>query len=303
MFNDLKLSFQLFKKNIADYLSVSFVFGVLLFIGVLLSEFLIGPLFAFVVMIIPSIISLKFVAFHSYNKEEIEFKNMKIGFMTFFKSIKVYSLVILKPFLIAFGVGILLFSFFYSSAFEIASQSIPNLYNKLMNVDTMMYAYEDMVSIERVRSLMVIGGIVSFVIGYIIYFSLKLKRDFVPFFAFEMPINSKRAIDMNYKMVKGNYFKLFVSNGVVELMYLIPVGFAALVAFLLSANEVYSLTTIVLVSAMVFCVFAGPVSMIKQMHYVHNYKTYAKPMKDDFDNELKNILKEIEDLQKKINKN
>lgn len=303
MFNDLKLSFQSFKKNIADYLSISFVFGVILFIGVLLSQFLIGPLLAFIVVAIPAIISLKFCAFHSHNKEQVEFKNMKIGFLTFFKSIKIYFLVVLKPFLIAFCVGILLFSVFYSRAVEIASESIPDLYNKLLNIDTMIYAYEDMMDIANVRNIFVTGGIVSLVASYFVCFSLKLRRDFIPFVAFEMPINSKRAIDINRKMVKGNYLKLFISNFVVDLMYLVPVVLTFLTAYLLSSNEVYSLTTIILVSSMVLCVLAGPVSMIKQMHYVYNYKTYSKPMKEDFDNELKNILKEIEDLQKKINKN
>lgn len=301
MFNDLKLSFQSFKKNIADYLSISFVFSVLLFVGVLLSEFCVDPIISFVAVVIPAIISLKFCAFHANNKEQIEFKNMKIGFLTFFKSIKIYLIVILKPFLIAFGVSTGVFSLFYYKAFEISAASIPDLYNKLLNADTMMYAFEDMQKIEGVKTILAVGVIVSLIAAYFVCFSCKLKRDFIPFVAFEMPINSKKAVDMNYKMVKGNYFKLFVSNLVVDLMYLVPVGLCALTAYLLSLNEIYSLSTIYLVSSMVLCVFSGPVSMIKQIHYVYSYKTYSKPMKEDFDNELKNILKEIEELQKKIN--
>jgi len=301
MFSDLKLAFQSFKKNKGDYLAISFVFGVMLFAGVLLSEFLLGPVFSFIILIIPAIISLKFCAFNSYNKEEVEFKNMKIGFITFFKSVKVYFIVIFKPLLISLIVGILMFSFFYTPAIEIASETMPNLYNDLLNVDTMMYAYEDMFKIEKVRNLLCLGLIVTFIASYVIYFSLKLKRDFIPFVAFEMPINSKRAIDMNKKMVKGNYMKLFISNIIVELAYLIPLGVAVLLGVALNSNEIYSNATIILVSSMAFCVISGPISLYKQLHYVYNYKTYSKPMKEDFDNELKNILKEIEELQKKIN--
>lgn len=304
MFNDLKLAFQSFKKNIVEYLALSFIFGTILFIGVLLSEFLVGPILAFVIVAIPAIISLKFCAFHSHSKEEVDFKNMKIGFLTFFKSIKIYSIVTLKPFLISFGIGLIIFSFFYSYAIEIASQTIPDLYEKLLNVDTMIYTYEDMLKIEGVKKAFVLGLIISSVIGYVTYFSLKLKRDFIPFVAFEMPINSKRAIDMNVKMVKGNYLRMFIPNIVVSLMYLIPLGLAVLIGCVLSQNAIYSEITVVLVASMVFCVVAGPVSLIKQLHYVYNYKTYSKPMKEDFDNELKNILKDIEELQKKIdNKN
>ena len=95
MFNDLKLAFQSFKKNVGEYLAVSFIFGVMLLVGVLLSTFLVGPLIAFVIVGIPAIISLKFCVFHSYNKESIEIKNMKIGFYTFFKSLKIYFIICL----------------------------------------------------------------------------------------------------------------------------------------------------------------------------------------------------------------
>ena len=303
MFNDLKLAFQSFKRNIGDYLAISFVFGVMLFIGVLLSEFLVGPLVSFVMVGIPAIISLKFCAFHSHNKDQVEYKNMKIGFLTIFKSIKIYFIVILKPLLIAFFIGVLIFSFFYSSAVEMASQTLPNIYENLLNIDTMKYAYEDMWKIEKVKEMLVAGAIISLIASYLIYFSLKLKRDFIPFVAFEMPINSKRAVDMNAKMVKENYFKLFLSNLAVVLMFLIPIGLAYLTSVGLSSNEVYSETTIRLVSSIVLCVLAGPVATIKQLHYVYNYKSYSKPFKEDFDNELRNIIKEIEDLQKKIDKN
>lgn len=301
MFSGLKLAFQSFKKNISDYLGIAFVFGVIVFLGVLLSEFLLGSLFSFIIVIIPAIISLKFCAFHSYNKEEVDFKNMKIGFLTFFKSIRIYSMVVLKPILISLALGLVVFSFFYSYAVEVASETMPNLYNDLLNVETMLYVYEDMMKIEQVKSLFNIGLVVSFIVGYITCFALKLKRDFIPFIAFEMPINSKRAIDMNKKMINNNYFKFFVSHLVVEIMYLIPLALAFFVYYIMSSNEVYSPTTIFVVSSMAFCVLSSPISMLKQLHYVGDYKVYSKPMKEDFDNELKNILKEIEDLQKKIN--
>ena len=302
MFNNIKSAFQSFKKNWQDYLAISFVFGVIVFIGVLVSYFLTGMLLAYIIVIIPAIMSLKFCVFQSYGKEKIEYRSLKIGFITFFKSIKIYGIVILKPLLIAFLIGCLIFSGFLSNAITIASETIPNLVEALSNYDTFIYTYEEMIAIDKVRNIMNIGLIVSFTIGYLIYFAFKLKRDFIPFVAFEMPMTSKRAIAMNEKVLKGSYLKFFVSNLIVTLLFVAPIGLALLTGKALSSNEVLSSTTIALVSSLIFCVFAGPIATIKQLHYISSYKTYSKPFKEDFDNELKNVIKEIEELQKIIDK-
>ena len=93
------------------------------------------------------------------------------------------------------------------------------------------------------------------------------------------------------------------ANLTVNLLFVIPAVLAYITKTALSSNEVYSPTTIMLVSSLVFCVVAGPIATIKQLHYSHAYKSYSKPFKEDFDNELKNVIKEIEKLQKIIDKN
>ena len=303
MFNNLKLALQSFKRNWQDYLAISFVFSVILFVGVLLGQLVVGPLIAFIIVFIPAIISLKFCAFHSYNKSQVEYRSLKIGFLTFFKSLKIYFIVIFKPVLIGFLVGCVAYSCFLSPAMDIASETIPNLAESLANYDTFAYTYEEMMQIDEVKNLMTIGLIVSVAVGYLVCFALKLKRDFIPFVAFEMPINSKRAIVMNGRILKGNYFKFFVSALIVVLMFVLPLAAAYLANVMLASNDTLSPTTISLISILVFCVLAGPIIMLKQLHYIHSYKEYSKPYKEDFDNELKNVIKEIEELQKIINKN
>ena len=73
MFNDFKYAFQSFKKNIADYLAISFVFSVLMLICFLVGKFILGAILAIIIVAVPAIISLKFCAYHSCNKEEVEF--------------------------------------------------------------------------------------------------------------------------------------------------------------------------------------------------------------------------------------
>lgn len=303
MFNNLKLALQSFRKNLKDYLAISFVFSVIVFVGILIGQSMIGMLFAYIMIVVPAIISLKFCLFQSYDKAQVEYRSLKIGFMTFFKSVKIYFIVILKPLLIASLVGVFVYSSFLSPAIDIASETMPNLLESLSNYDTFQYAYEEMLDIKKVKSLLNVGLIVSLSVGYLVYFALKLKRDFIPFVAFEMPITSKRAISMNEKVLKGSYLKFFINNFCVTLLFAVPILMALLTKNALATNEVLSPITIALLSALVFCVLSGPIATLKQLHYIYAYKSYSKPFKEDFDNELKNVIKEIEEIQKIINKN
>lgn len=301
MFTNLKLAFNSFKKNWQDYLAISFVFGVITFIGVLIGRTMIGMLLAYIIIAIPAIISLKFVAFQSYDKQKVEYRSLKVGFMTLFKSIKIYFIVVLKPFFIGLLIGIIVYSIFLSQGINIASETIPNLMETLAQRSTFEYAYEEMLSIKKVKNLLNIGEIVSLVVGFLVYFCLKLKRDFIPLMAFEMPISSKRAITMNEKILKGKYVKFLITSLLVVLLFAIPGGLAYLTKYLMSRNEVFSSTTIFFISAIVFCILSAPIILYKQLFYIASYKEYSKPFKEDFDNELKNVIKEIEELQKMIN--
>lgn len=302
LFNELKLAFQSFKRSWADYLAISFVFAMIVYIGLLIGQSIIGLLLAFIIVVIPAIISLKFCAYQAYDKPQVEYRSLKIGFLTFFKSIRVYFVVILKPILIGFLIGMIAYSFFLEPAIRIASKSIPGLMDSLGNYDTFAYAYEDMMKIEKVSNLMNIGMIVSVSIGYLVYFCLKLKRDFIPFVAFEMPINSKRAVVMNGKILeKKRYAKFLIINLLILAMCVVPAAIAYLMRIGLETNEVLSPNTIDLLTILVFVILVSPIITLKQLHYVYAYKSYSKPFKEDFNNELKNVIKEMEELAKKIN--
>ena len=304
MFNDLKLAFQSFRKNWADYLALSFAFSMIVFIGILLGQAVIGLLLGFICVIIPAIISLKFCAFQAYDKPQVEYRSLKIGFLTFFKSIRVYGIVILKPLILGFLAGCLIYSFFLDAAVMVASETMPNLLESMTNYETFAYTYEEMRQIERVAHIMDWGAVISVILGYLVFFVLKLKRDFIPFVAFEMPINSKRAIAMNNKILnKKRYFSFLLINVIFLLMMAIPAGLAFLTKLGLETNATFSPSTVMLLMILTFCVFASPIVMMNQLYYVQAYKAYSKPFKEDFNNELKNVIKEMEELAKKINEN
>ena len=85
-------------------------------------------------------------------------------------------------------------------------------------------------------------------------------------------------------------------------MFLVPGAITYLVHNALASNPIYSSFTIIAVSSATMCVLASPIVMLMQLHYIHSYKELSKPFKEDFDNELKNVIKEIEELQKIIDK-
>ena len=109
---------------------------------------------------------------------------------------------------------------------------------------------------------------------------------------------------MNGNMLKKKqYIKFLIPNLVILAMFLIPGGIAFLVKLWLETNEVLSPTTVGLMTTLAFLIFAAPIITFSQLHYLYAYKNYAKPFKEDFNNELKNVIKEMEELAKKIDKN
>ncbi len=304
MYNDLKLALQSFKRSWKDYLSISFVFSMIIFIGILLGNFVLGMLIGFIIVIIPAIISLKFCAYQAHDKQEVQYRSLKIGFITFFKSLRIYLLVIFKPLLISFLIGLVIYSLFLDRAIVEAGQSIEGLTEALANYETFQYTYNKMLEIENVKKILTFGQYTSLIVGYLIFFLLKLKRDFIPFIAFEMPINSKRAVSINGKILeKKKYLAFAIVNLTILAMFILPLVIALLVRMGLQSNEVLSPTTINLLTMLSFVVTCSPVVMLQQLHYAHAYKTYSKPYKEDFNNELKNVLKEMEELVKKIDEN
>ena len=103
----------------------------------------------------------------------------------------------------------------------------------LSHHSTFEYAYEETIAIEKVKNLLNIGEIVSIVVGFLVYFCFKLKRDFIPLMAFEMPISSKRAITMNDKILKGKYVKFLLTSLFIVLLFAIPGGLAYLTKYLI----------------------------------------------------------------------
>lgn len=313
MWTSLKLAFQTFKKKWTDYLAVSFIFGVVSFIGILIGTAIfkdkfIGPVpvglcITFLLIAIPMVVGLKFCAFQSYDKNQVEIKSLKIGFITFFKSIKVYLLVILKGLIIALIVYSFIDSLFTVFAIDAVGDKLPGAFENLLNISTSEYTYQQMLEIEESKRILDLGKIIGCVVAFAIVFVTKLKRDFIPFIAFEMPITSARAIAVNEKVLKGKFVRFLLNNVLILLMLLVPGAITGLVYLAMKSNEVLSPNTVMLICSVVMCILSSPIIVFQQIHYIHAYRELSKPYKEDFDNELKNVLKEIEEIQKMLNKN
>ena len=88
----IKITIRKFKENIYENITVSLMFSFLTFLSILIGYLLvkdIGILLSFIALIIPMIIGLKYITYYAYNHLKFDYKLAKIGFMTYFKSIRV----------------------------------------------------------------------------------------------------------------------------------------------------------------------------------------------------------------------
>ena len=100
MIDNIKQTFIKFKKHPVEYLTVSIIFAFIAYLGILLGNMFLGSLgniIGFIFVIIPILIGLKYATYYAVIKGKFEPKLMKVGFLTYFRSIRVYLLVILKP--------------------------------------------------------------------------------------------------------------------------------------------------------------------------------------------------------------
>ena len=71
-------------------------------------------------------------------------------------------------------------------------------------------------------------------------------------------------------------------------MFVLACVVPALVAILtkmgLETNEVFSNSTVMLITLLVFVLLASPVVIVWQLYYVYAYKSHSKPFKEDFNN-------------------
>ncbi len=288
----IKKTVRLYQKDFVGVLSIALVWCSILFLCIALGQMIgLTPLF-YIFMVIPATISLRFVYFTYTMGKPINYNSFKIGFVTFTSSIKLYfrmikegliaSLVALLSGTLAISLGITLIN---KQEYEIIQELAKD--NKLNSLEQI----SDL--IPWVKYAM----IVLFIVCIIIYFLFKFRYNFLPYIAFQSPIDAKSAKNMGEMMVKKTYIKYVLINSTV-LIFLVILGFAGYGTYkVLLANDLFTKEACTLLGIGVSCILYAPILAFYGLMNSIFYNISSIPFQTQINKALDKLLKELRSLE------
>ncbi len=303
MIKGLKLTFEKFKKNIWDYLNVSLAFSLFtflfLFIGYLILQD-IGVILAFVFLVIPLLMGYKYLIFAAYHQGKVKTKLFKVGFMTYFKSMRIYFSVILKPLFMAL-ISSLVVTFLGSFVVMLYLRFAGIIAFDVVPTREMLI---EIISGNEISTLILnITSFVSIVVSIIIFFLTKISRNSIVYLAYEVPLSVENAEATCKKMIKGNYFKVLFSKLLISSLYVFPLVICYVLYKFVLIEPVFLESTAYYVIAAVFFLLSSPIFALKQLNSVATYRRLSKPFEEDFKKEIEKLIKEIDKRKKELEEN
>lgn len=295
-----------FKENKLEYLGLSLIFCLILFVTFVIGYFV--PFISILIFIfvdIPIIMGFKhFIWFGPASGETLidGFKvSMICGYLNFISYIKIFFTTNIKALMfaaLAFFVstiaGTTILEFVYKSDFEaiFANGNAISDYQNTINL---------ILENEKIANGMIICEGISLIIALITFYLVKLNRAILPYISF-LRLSSLEGKSMEgviahtKKALAGKRIKFYLKSTLVHLWYLIPIALTALVYALLSSNPVYSPTTLDLISMLTLFVSMFPAVLFVEL----NYRDFCITVNHEFVKEHKKMLNDaINDLDKK----
>lgn len=296
MSKTIKDTFRTFWKNKEDYLllalSFSFISYILLLIGHLIFQD-IGIILSFILLVLPLLIGMKFLIFNAYPKGKISFSHLRVGFMTYSKSIRVYLYSISKPLFNAFiaSIGVILVGSIITIVHLASSGQVDLTYSLAYQDVANLIENDSFASLVTYISNLV--SIIAFIITFLLY---KLNKNFIMYMAFEVPLDSKKAEKLSKEMIKGYYFKYLFSKILISSLLVFPFAAIYYLTNYVLDPEVLTQTTILYLNAAVFFLLAGPVFIFLQINNVVTYKKLSIKYRRSFQKEIDKLVKKIEKM-------
>jgi len=295
-----------FKDNKTEYLGLSLVFCLLLFITFVVSYFVpFLSIFIFLLVDIPLIMGFKhFIWFGPASGETLieGFKvSMICGYLNFISYIKIFFTTHFKPFIlgiVAMLVSIVISMFIVEGIFASEINSIMEKVYATTTIEEIIAMFNENKSLSNA---MLITEIVSLVIGFLTFFAFKLKRGILPYVSFLRLTNLEGktmdgVISHTKKVIKTKPSEYYLKSMANHLLYIVPACLAILMYFLLSRNPVYSFTTIALISTLTFFISMSPAVLFVEL----NYRNFCLKANQEYVKEHKKMLNDaINDLNKK----
>lgn len=294
-----------FKDNKLEYLGLSLIFCLILFITFVIGYFLPAiAIFIFLLVDIPLIMGFKhFIWFGPASGETLMdgFKvSMICGYLNFVSYMKIFITTNLKPLLwaiVAFFAATVGGSFVLEGVLGNEINSIIEAVGAETEYVEVMNAFFEN---EAIRNGFIICEVVALVVGFITFYLLKLNRALLPYVSFLRLTNLEgKTMDgvlaHTKKVLTTRRFKYYLRATLYHLLYLIPLGLTAVVYIAISSNPVYSTTTLDLISSLVFFVTMFPALLFIEL----NNRNFCIEVNQEYLKEHKKMLNDaINDLNK-----
>lgn len=302
MLKNIKKSIKTFKTHTYELLTVSVAFAFLIYLTIMLSFSLfggIGIIIGFVFIIIQLLIGLKYTVYNTIVNQKVEYKNMKVGFITYSRSMKLYLLTIIKPLFLSCFMFLILSFMTSGLVVGVLNSADPNFLVEASNMENIQAIID---ANPLTKQITQIGLVISSIISIVTFFVAKANRNFMPLMAFEIPLNVVKAEEMNKKITKEKKWTYFFNRLAIYLLFFIPLFVVLLFLKFVLIGDTLQINTVVFVILGVFMLIASPIFTFLQISDVHAYREQIKPYEDDFKKEMDSILKEILEVMDEINK-
>ena len=288
---EIKETLTLMKKDFAGCCNSALLWISTLAITVLLSSLIsleILPII-YILVVMPSIISIRFIYLSFTTGKKISFRSFRIGYITFQSSIKLYFRMIVDA-LVAFVALLVASMFIYVVAFRYVE---PDSYQLFLETKELSTMYDLLTSPTWYKPFFLI----SLAVSALIYLLVKFKSNFLPYIAFQAPIDARSAKRMSSLMLKGNYFKYSFMN-LTSLLFLIPIGYAGYKSYVYMYDvRIATVFTSLLVAVLVCSLLLIPVVSFYGIYNAVYYNSHSEPFQKEINGALDRLLRELKELE------
>jgi len=287
----LKKTIGLLKKDFVGCINSAFIWVATLAATVLVSSALniqILP-FVYILIMMPSIISIRFIYLSFSNGKRISYRSFKIGYVTFQSSVKLYFRMIVDA-LVTFISMMIAAVVVYIIAFRYIE---PTAYKAFIETTDVSVMIDLLTSPAWYKSYFLIATCVS----VLVYFLIKFKSNFLPYIAFQAPIDARSAKKMSSLMLKGNYVHYSLMN-LTSLLFLIPIGYVGYKSYMYMYDvRIATAFTSLLVAVLICALLLLPVVSFYGVYNAVYYNAHSEPFQKEINGALDRLLRELRELE------
>ena len=134
-------------------------------------------------------------------------------------------------------------------------------------------------------------------VAVLAYLLIKFKSNFLPYIAFQAPIDARSAKKMSSLMLKGNYAQYSLMN-LTSLLFLIPIGYVGYKSYIYMYDvRIATAFTSLLVAVLICALLLLPVVAFYGLYNAVYYNSHSEPFQKEINGALDRLLRELRELE------